>query len=52
MVDFEGFLVEKDSLGKIRYEEVSTEENLTRRNYRKADNINYGDGDVNSQIKK
>jgi len=51
MVDFEGFLVEKDSLGKIRYEEVSTEENLTRRNYRKSDNINYGDGDVNSQIK-
>lgn len=51
MVDFEGFMVEKDSLGRIRYEEVTTEENLTRRNYRKADNINYGDGDINSQIR-
>ncbi|MCF8233352.1 MAG: SUMF1/EgtB/PvdO family nonheme iron enzyme [Bacteroidales bacterium] len=50
MVDFEGFLVEKDSLGRIRYEEVTTEENLTRRNYRKANNINFRDGDFQSQI--
>ncbi|MCF8229727.1 MAG: SUMF1/EgtB/PvdO family nonheme iron enzyme [Bacteroidales bacterium] len=49
-VDFEGFLVEKDSLGRIQYEEVTTEESLTRRNYRKADNINYKDGDHQSQI--
>ncbi|MBU2649960.1 MAG: SUMF1/EgtB/PvdO family nonheme iron enzyme [Bacteroidetes bacterium] len=43
--DFEGFLVEKDSLGRIRYEEVSTEEIAGRRNYNKANNINYKDGD-------
>lgn len=48
--DFEGFLVEKDSLGRIQYEEVTTEESLTRRNYRKANNINYKDGDYQSQI--
>ncbi|MDZ7741351.1 MAG: SUMF1/EgtB/PvdO family nonheme iron enzyme [Bacteroidota bacterium] len=49
-VDFEGFLVEKDSLGKVQYEEITTEESLTRRNYRKADNVNYKDGDHQSQI--
>ena len=49
-VDFEGILVEKDSLGRIQYEEVTDEENLTRRNYRKANNINYRDGDQMSII--
>lgn len=49
-VDFEGALVEKDSLGRIQYEEVTDEENLTRRNYRKANNINYRDGDQMSII--
>ena len=49
-VDFEGFLVEKDSLGRIQYEEVTTEESITRKNYRKADNINYKDGDYQSAI--
>ncbi len=50
MVDYEGFLVEKDSLGHLQYEEVTTEENLSRRNYRKANNINYRDGDHQSII--
>jgi len=49
-VDFEGFLVEKDTLGRIQYEEVTTEESTTRKNYRKADNINYKDGDYQSAI--
>lgn len=44
--DFEGFLVEKDSLGRIRYEEVTTEEIAGRRNYDKANNVNYKDGDA------
>ncbi len=48
--DFDGFLVEKDSLGKIRYEEVATEEIASRRNYNKADNINYKDGDPQTVI--
>ncbi len=52
MVDYQGFLVQKDSLGQIRYEEVTTEENVTRRNYRKANNINYRDGDHQSLIDK
>lgn len=49
-VNFEDMLVEKDSLGRIQYEEVTDEENLTRRNYRKANNINYRDGDQMSII--
>ncbi len=48
--DEEGFLVEKDSMGRIKYRNVTVEENLTRRNYRKADNINYLDGDYQSQV--
>ena len=33
-LDFEGNLMEKDSLGHIRYAEVTAEENADRRNYR------------------
>lgn len=50
VVDEEGMLAEKDSLGKIRYREVTPEESATRMNYRKANNINYGDGDYQSSI--
>ena len=50
MTDADGFLVEKDSLGRIPYEEVTVEESLDRQNYRKADNINYQDGDYQSVI--
>ena len=48
--DANGFLVEKDSLGRIPMEPVTVEENLNRQNYRKADNINYEDGDYQSVI--
>ena len=48
--DFEGYVAEKDSLGQIIYDPVTNEENRTRRNYRKANNINYGDGDLRSSI--
>ena len=48
--DADGNLVERDELGNVRYENVTIEENKTRRNYRKADNINYLDGDALSQI--
>lgn len=48
--DFEGFVAEKDSLGKLIYIPVTDEENRSRRNYRKADNINYTDGDLRSTI--
>ena len=34
--------------GNIKWREVTDEENIDRRNYRKSDNINYLDGDVAS----
>ncbi len=48
--DIDGGLVEKDSLGRIRYEEISPEEAANRKNYRKANNVNYRDGDYQSTI--
>ncbi len=48
--DFEGFVAEKDSLGRLNYVPVTDEENRSRRNYRKANNINYNDGDLRSTI--
>jgi formylglycine-generating enzyme len=50
VTDDEGFLVEKDSLGRIQYRDVSLEEASERYNYRQADNINYRDGDHRSII--
>jgi len=49
--DEEGTIAEKDSLGRIMWRDVTEEENLNRRNYKKADNINYLDGDQTSSIK-
>jgi formylglycine-generating enzyme len=43
--DEEGQIVEKDSLGRIVHREVTEEENENRRNYSKAQNIDYVDGD-------
>ena len=45
LTDEEGQVAEKDSLGRIIYRDVSQAENEGRRNYQKADNINYLDGD-------
>ena len=50
VLDEDGNHAEKDEYGRLRYENVTVEENLTRRNYRHADNINYLDGDTWSQI--
>jgi formylglycine-generating enzyme required for sulfatase activity len=46
--DAQGYLVPKDSLGRIKYRPVTDEEAAGRFNYRKADNINYLDGDNQS----
>lgn len=46
----EGTLEPKDSLGRIRYREITPEECANRRNFRKANNINYLDGDLESTI--
>jgi len=49
--DEEGAIIEKDSLGRIPYREVTPEESAERRNYTKADNINYLDADESENIK-
>jgi formylglycine-generating enzyme required for sulfatase activity len=48
--DAEGFLAEKDSLGHMKYRDITTAEAANRKNYRQADNINYLDGDYASSI--
>jgi sulfatase modifying factor 1 len=48
--DEEGNVAQKDSLGRLRYREVTQEESIDRRNYLQADNINYLDGDYESSI--
>ncbi len=45
ILDDEGRPVEKDSLGRLRYREVTEEEAMDRRNYRKGDVRDYRDGD-------
>lgn len=50
VLDEDGMIAEKDSLGRITYREVTVQENIGRRNYRQADNINYLDGDLASQL--
>lgn len=50
VLDEEGFPVEKDSLGRIRYRTETDKDILDRHNYRKADNINILDGDRESNI--
>jgi gliding motility-associated lipoprotein GldJ len=46
--DDDFLIAEKDSFGKIEFRDVTEAESEGRRNYRKADNINYNDGDRNS----
>jgi gliding motility-associated lipoprotein GldJ len=48
--DEEGNVAEKDSLGRIQYRNVTSEEVANRRNYQKADNRNYLDGDYASTM--
>jgi gliding motility-associated lipoprotein GldJ len=48
--DADGAIAEKDSLGRIKYRNITDAEALGRVNYQKSDNINYSDGDVRSRI--
>jgi len=48
--DDEGAIAEKDSLGKIAWRDVEYKEAYDRRNYNKADNINFLDADFQSSI--
>lgn len=50
VLDPDGMISEKDSLGRISYREVTIAENINRSNYKQADNINYLDGDLRSQL--
>ncbi len=50
VLDEEGYLVEKDSLGRIRYRLETDKDILDRKNYRTADNRNHQDGDAQSNI--
>ncbi len=49
-IDEDGFVAEKDSLGRITMVPVDVQGNAYRRNYKKSDNINYLDGDIESQM--
>ena len=51
MTDADGNVDEKDSLGHIRYRNVTDAEATVRRNYKKADNIDFIDGDEPELIK-
>jgi len=44
----DGTLVQKDSLGRLVYRDVTEEESANRRNYNKSYYINYKDGDLAS----
>jgi formylglycine-generating enzyme len=48
--DEDRFLVEKDSLGNIVKRKTTVEENVNRRNYSTADNINFNDGDNDTKL--
>ena len=39
-----------NNAGNLKWREVTQEENLKRRNYKKADNIDFLDGDINSSV--
>jgi len=50
--DSEGLIAEKDEFGRLQKEDVPTEDLVSRRNYRKANNINHRDGDFQSTINR
>ena len=47
--DEDGYILPKDSLGRMQKTKVTPEDAANRRNYRRSDNINYVDGDQQSQ---
>ena len=48
--DEDGFIAEKDSLGRIISVPVDVKNNVYRRNYKKSNQINYNNGDIESQM--
>lgn len=45
-LDPDGYVQEKDSLGRIKYRPVTEEDNVNRRNYQVSDNIGFMDEEV------
>jgi gliding motility-associated lipoprotein GldJ len=50
VLDEDGLVAEKDSLGRIRFQEMTPEQIANRRNFQRADNRNFRDGDFSSAI--
>jgi formylglycine-generating enzyme len=50
ITDEEGNIAQKDSLGRLRIEQISEEDAFNRSNYSQADYINYRDGDQRSSL--
>jgi gliding motility-associated lipoprotein GldJ len=50
VLDEEGNVAEKDSLGRIRFQEMTPEQIADRRNFQRSDNRNFRDGDFASTI--
>ncbi len=50
LLDANGDLELKDSLGRIQYVDVEEKDNVNRRNYKKSDYRDVNDGDFNSSI--
>ena len=48
--DMDGNIAPKDSLGRIEYVEIDESKIANRDNFRKANNVNYKDGDYESSI--
>ncbi len=48
--DQDGNVAQKDSLGRLKWREITVEEATGRRNYKQADYINYRDGDWESSV--
>ncbi len=49
-LDEDGKPVEKDSLGRLRYVEVTADEAASRENYKRGNVLNYLDGDKESEV--
>lgn len=49
-LDDDGYIVDKDSLGRVIEVPIEAKDAYNRLNYRRADNINYMDGDYESHV--
>ena len=50
LMNDDGTIADKDTFGRITFVDITEDDALNRRNYRKSDNINYLDGDFESSI--